>query len=78
MRPYDGFCNPLPADPYTVIKGFASIDKHPDRAHEHESYKIRNVDWSLERNQIPAGNLSNHVGGGMMNQVLDSVCLPQL
>ena len=44
MIPYDGFCNPLPPNPYTIMRGFASIDKHPDRTHEHISYKIRNME----------------------------------
>ena len=44
MIPYDGFCNPLPLNPYTIMRGFSSIDKHPDRTHEHISYKISNME----------------------------------
>lgn len=40
MLPLDGHLNPLPHDPPTVLRGFASISKHPDRKHANKSYRL--------------------------------------
>ena len=38
LKPFDGYGNPLPHTPETVLRGFASITKHPHRCHKHRSY----------------------------------------
>lgn len=40
MRPYDGYLHPLPANPETVLRGFASVTSHPSRQHPHSFYEI--------------------------------------
>ena len=41
MYPYDASLKPLPQNPITVLRSFASIDNHPDRTHNHNTYQIR-------------------------------------
>ena len=40
LKPYDGYFQPLPLEPKTIVRGFASIEKHPNRTHSHTSYWI--------------------------------------
>ena len=40
LKPFDGYCQPLPHTPDVVLRGFVSISKHPDRSHKHEPYWI--------------------------------------
>ena len=67
MKAYDGDFNQLPADPSTVLRGYASIERHPDRKHKHVLYQIKNVD-SLSKiaDQIgtSCSNSNRKPGGG--------------
>ena len=47
MTPYDGYFNPLPPDPITVLRGFSSITKHPERQHHHSFYEVNSSDPSI-------------------------------
>ena len=40
MWALNGNLEPLPMTPETVLRGFVSINKHPDRNHPHISYHI--------------------------------------
>ena len=40
MRPYNGFLQPLPENPETILRGFNSITIHPQRKHKHKLYTI--------------------------------------
>ena len=48
MVPYDGYLKPLPHDPEIVLRGFISITNHPDRKHDHKSYRSILSDAVLE------------------------------
>lgn len=48
MLPLDGFMNPLPPNPLTVLRGFVNITNHPDRAHKHEYYRLNLTDSELQ------------------------------
>ena len=47
MLPLDGHLRPLPQNPITVLRGFASILNHPDRRHDHKYYTINIPDFQL-------------------------------
>ena len=47
MTPFDGYFNPLPPNPVTVLRGFASITKHLERQHRHAFYEVNYLDLSI-------------------------------
>ena len=48
MWALNGNLEPLPMTPQTVLRGLASIAKHPDRNHPHLSYHI-NASFELKK-----------------------------
>ena len=58
LNPYDEYFNPLPHTPDTILRGLVSINKHPERQHEHKSY----YNYSLESNISKATSAKSSSG----------------
>ena len=85
MLPFNSNLNPLPLDPSTVMRGFCSVENHPDRQHEHKKYRINNLASLGKIIATEEKYMKNSVSGTIwkasgvttnFNVVLNSVSLP--